>query len=172
MRTKPRPPRPRKHAPATVRPALSPREPATLASGRYGTAGRATAGTADNPTAGRELDGTGARLVTQTDRHGRARGRTVSANTNGRTVMRTGIGRRAEAGEFARESLTYVGAPHLTRTAPGVRLVAGMEAKQRLAGVFEGIRQPAMAERSVLHTTGAVAMHGRDPLWLADVAGE
>jgi hypothetical protein len=152
MRSKPRPPR-KRNTPPAIRPALSPKSPPpALASGRYGTAGRTGSNALADPTAGRHGE---------TCPH-------PARNTN-RSARMGGAGIAYwEPAEHARESLTHVGAPHITRTAAGVRLVAGQEAKQRHAGESEGIRQPAMAERSVLTTLGAVAIVDRQPVWLGD----
>jgi hypothetical protein len=79
-----------------------------------------------------------------------------------------GVRRRAESAEYASESLTHVSAPRIARVATGVRAVAGMEVRQRPAGESEGLRQPAMAERSVLTTLGAVAIVRRQPVWMGD----
>jgi hypothetical protein len=86
--------------------------------------------------------------------------------------MRSGVRRRPATSEFARETLTHVGAPPLTRVNPGQRPdpVRGIVtvADQRAAGESEAFRRQAMQERSLLTTTGAVAMTGRDPVWAGD----
>jgi hypothetical protein len=118
---------------------------ARLVSGVAGQAGRATIDTpAYDPTAGRRASDT-------------AGVRRPKRNTNLSASM-GGAGINAyRPEELARESLTYVSAPHVMRSAAGRRLGTDGMSRAQLGdvAVAEGIRQRALTERSIMITNGA-----------------